>query len=156
MNAIEVLSNIRTAGGSVTVEDGDLRVSAPAGTITDAQEAVLAKHKGELVELLAPRLTDQAWVDGLSEEEAEIVVGRAIDGWVELVGQSPTLDQIERAIERSFGSVGIEVEARFEHTPGAIGSQEVPESRTDLPQDTVFRSPDSFKNSNQGEGGCNL
>ena len=54
MNVIEAIGVIRSAGGRVTVEGENLKVVAPAGTITQGVAEALAGSKAELIALLAP------------------------------------------------------------------------------------------------------
>jgi hypothetical protein len=79
MTVLEVLSVIRQAGGSVVVEAGDLRISAPAGVLTQDHKAVLAEHKAVLVRLLAQ---DHADDERLAiQQEAEPVPEPAAGEW---------------------------------------------------------------------------
>ena len=54
MTALDVLSMIRQAGGSIVAEDGDLRIKAPRGLLKPEHKAVLAEYKADLVRLLDP------------------------------------------------------------------------------------------------------
>jgi hypothetical protein len=57
MSPLEVLTKLRTAGGSIVVEGGDLKVSAPLGILDERDRSVLAEHKTRLVELLSPTVS---------------------------------------------------------------------------------------------------
>ena len=52
MSPLVVLEKIKQAGGSVVVEDNDLLVRVPSGTLTPRDQEVLARHKEELLGLL--------------------------------------------------------------------------------------------------------
>ena len=52
---IEIVDKIDHAGGRITIVGDRLRVAAPAGTLTDQDRAVLARHRDGLVEALTPR-----------------------------------------------------------------------------------------------------
>lgn len=85
---LDLLNTIRLGGGSVVVEDGDLRLRVPAGLLTPEDKAVLVQHKADLVRLLAPvDLEREAiqWVEALPPAAGEIVVERAVEGWEEIV-----------------------------------------------------------------------
>ena len=62
MNAI--LSKVRTAGGAISVLDGDLRLKAPAGLLDDRDRQVLVEHRDELILLLTPA---RAWREHIEE-----------------------------------------------------------------------------------------
>lgn len=87
MNALEAISAIRQAGGRVVVEDGDLRIKAPAGAIFAEAVAVIRENKAALIGILpdAEREAVQ-WVENLDQAEAEIVVDQAIREWDNLTG----------------------------------------------------------------------
>ena len=123
MNPVEILSKIRQAGGTVRSDGDSLTIDAPRETLSQEDRVVLADNKETLVRLLAPIDAEREairWVEGLSDQEAETVVEGAIDGWTELVGRRPSLDEIEKAIEQSFASVGIEVSAKFDRVPAQV------------------------------------
>jgi len=132
---IEIITRIRQAGGAVSVLDGDLSIVAPAGTLDDADRAVLSMHKDVLVEALAPVDPERgsiAWVDGLDTEAREQVLAEAARGWDRITGTTTAITStgttteipnetiymaIERGVEEVFGEHGVEVEARFDRTP---------------------------------------
>ena len=96
---IAILNRIRTAGGSISVLDGKLRIEAPAGLLTDQDRQVLAQHKQDLLRLFAPAepvvvdpYLDQEreairWVEALSPAEAEAVVAQGCLELGEIVAQ---------------------------------------------------------------------
>src|SRR5262245_15969498 len=98
MTAIEVLNQIKQAGGTVEVLDQDLRLRVPKGFDLDQeQRQVLAEHKAELVRLLAPapvkvqtvveddyETAERAaieWEAGLDQDQADTVANAAIEAF---------------------------------------------------------------------------
>jgi hypothetical protein len=53
--AFEVLTELRDRGVELTVVDGELRYRAPRGVLTPELRDALARHKAELLALLAPK-----------------------------------------------------------------------------------------------------
>lgn len=51
MTLIEILGKIRRSGGKVRIENGEVVVLAPAGTLDPEDRQVLAEHKSEIVAL---------------------------------------------------------------------------------------------------------
>ena len=87
MTALDVLNKIRLAGGSIIASDGDLRVEAPSGVLTDRDRLILAKSKADLVRLLAPTDPEREaiqWVEGLDQETGDRVLAEARRQWSEL------------------------------------------------------------------------
>ena len=92
MNPLEILSTIRQAGGIVVVVDGDLRISAPAGTITQGHRETLARHKPDLIRLLIdPEKDALRWLEDLRPGEAAAGLEMAIEEWGEITSQ-PAVD----------------------------------------------------------------
>ena len=91
MNAIDVLSMVRRAGGRVVVLDGDLRIVAPPGTLTPEMVTVLLEHKEGLISIL-PDAEREAivWTENLPPDQAAVVVETARREWGDLVGDGST------------------------------------------------------------------
>ena len=89
MNAIEILNTIRQAGGTVQAVDGDLRISVPAGTITDENRAVLSEAKADLVRLLAPADPEREAIQWSDTPAADQALDQARREWAEIVGRGP-------------------------------------------------------------------
>jgi hypothetical protein len=97
MTPFDVLSTIRSAGGCVVVEDGDLRVIAPPNTLTPEAVVVLRENKAALLGILpnAERETI-GWVENLTPGRAAVVVESARQEWTRLVEQDePVVIQVE-------------------------------------------------------------
>ena len=58
MTAVELLALLNKQGITLFVDGGDLRISAPKGSLTDELVAGLRTHKAELIELLAGTAAD--------------------------------------------------------------------------------------------------
>ncbi len=58
MTAIELLTLLNQQGITLSVDSGDLRISAPKGSITEELRAGLVQHKAELIELLTNAAAD--------------------------------------------------------------------------------------------------
>ena len=90
----EAAASDRQAGGSVSVRDQELRISAPPGLLTTADHELLAKHKTELVSLLAPRYEDRErhaiqWESSAPADELDQALERARQEWNEIVLEDP-------------------------------------------------------------------
>ena len=70
MNPVLVISKVRSAGGSVSVLDGDLRVTVPPGILSPEDRAVLAEHKQDLVRVLG---SPEPIRDEYAEREREAI-----------------------------------------------------------------------------------
>jgi len=53
MTVIELLALLNQQGITLSVDGGDLRISAPKGSLTDELRGLLVKHKAELIQVLA-------------------------------------------------------------------------------------------------------
>ena len=53
MTVIELLALLNQQGITLSVDGGDLRISAPKGSLTDELRGLLVKHKAELIEVLS-------------------------------------------------------------------------------------------------------
>ncbi len=105
MRPDELLSHAESIGVSITERDGNLRVSATVGVLTDGLKETLRAHKDELVAHLArsepPRtpLSDEEaqLLLGLPEEQVSVVlkVREIFDGIIE--EGNPNESQIEAA-----------------------------------------------------------
>ena len=108
-NPIEILSKIRLAGGIVTAEGGDLRISAPAGLLSDQERAVLAEHRSQLVELLDPEPMAVGWVEALDPVERDRLADQAAREWDRHVDDEAELDALAERLFASGGPVHISV-----------------------------------------------
>ena len=88
-NPIEILAKVRQAGGTVQAVDGDLRISVPAGTITDENRAVLSEAKADLVRLLAPADPEREAIQWSDTPAADQALDQARREWAEIVGRGP-------------------------------------------------------------------
>ena len=97
-----VLSKIRQAGGSVTVRDQELRIKAPPGLLTPADHELLAKHKADLIKLLAPSYEEIErsaiqWESSAPAEELDQALDQARQEWVEQVNADGSLSWVNPA-----------------------------------------------------------
>ncbi len=119
MNAIEIVSKIRSAGGSITSDGGEIAVSAPAGAISDEDRIVLAEQRSTLISILAPSDPEREAIRWADTPAADGALDQARREWAEIVDGS-IFDQIGRTIEHTFASGGIEVSAKFDRAPEPI------------------------------------
>ena len=89
-----VLAKIRNAGGSVSVVDQDLEVSAPPGLLDDEDRSLLAKYKHDLVKVLAPSYETQEreaiqWESSAPDDEVAAALELAREEWQEYVLEDP-------------------------------------------------------------------
>ena len=86
-NPIEILSKIRQSGGTVQVEDGDLLVRTPGGSLSDEERIVLGEHKADLVRLLAPVDPEREaiqWAETADDDDLDQAVEAAVREWEEI------------------------------------------------------------------------
>ncbi len=144
-NLIEIIASIRSVGGSITSDGGEITISAPAGAISDEDRLVLAENRSTLIAIL-PHGADHDHGDHGVHDHGDLGVHNhgdlgvdhereairwadtpAADGaldqarreWGEIVDDS-VFDQIERVIEGTFADGGIEVSAKFDRAPEPI------------------------------------
>jgi len=139
-NSIEILTKIRQAGGSILVEDGDLRISAPGGLLDDQDRAVLAEHRDQLVELLDQELTALQWVEGLDPSEQDRLVDQAGQEWSEIV-DGAEIDSLAERLFRSGGPVhiGVVVKEVLASVGIEVEVEEVVEAEDQQPAPVVCR-----------------
>lgn len=100
MTMLAVLDKIRQAGGSIRLAgDQTLKVSAPAGLLTNADRDLLAHHKTELLRLygLSEEALERAaivWADALTEEEINAAL-REFDRTCPYCGSTRSLAGVE-------------------------------------------------------------
>lgn len=131
MNAIEIISKIRTAGGSITVDDGKITITAPAGAITAADRVVIAEHRETLISILSPTDPEREAIVWADTPAADGALDQAHREWAE----------IERVIDQTFMEGGIEVEARFDRTPEPIAVETVQDGEWTQPDRGQFVIP---------------
>ena len=102
MNLLEVVNQIRTGGGRIFVEAGEVLVEAPVGVVSPEARAVLTASRETLLGLLAPGRTsatpaappepepELAFAENLPPLEAEARLVDARREWWQMV-----LDEIE-------------------------------------------------------------
>ena len=77
-NLIEVIASIRSAGGSITVDGGEIKVSAPPGTLSPDDRSALAKNRETLISILP----------SVDPERESIQGGEIVDGdQIEVTGE---------------------------------------------------------------------
>lgn len=84
--AQELLRAIRQSGATVVVEDGSLRIKAPAGRISPEDRQVIAEYKVEILSLLAEELTAPDEADD-RDEDLDLV------GWDQAIDPPPPCQQ---------------------------------------------------------------
>jgi len=99
MSPLIVLQKIRQTGGSVSVRDQELRIQAPAGLLTPEDHELLAKHKADLMRLLAPSYEEIErsaiqWESSAPAEELDQALDQARREW-ELIAD-PFGDWVEQ------------------------------------------------------------
>ena len=60
MTVIELLALLNQQGITLSVDGGDLRISAPKGSLTDELRALLVKHKTDLIQVLSASAENSA------------------------------------------------------------------------------------------------
>lgn len=100
MSPLLIIDKIHRSGGSIWGEDGDLRIEVDSGLLTAEDMSVLARHKADLVPLLARPVRSKdsedreaiQWIESLSPEESEEVLKRATSDFDLIVAEDQSLD----------------------------------------------------------------
>ena len=119
MNILELVSKIRSTGGSITSDGVEIAISIPPGVITAEDQIVLAQNRETLISILSsvqPEeiVSDIAWADDTTDADGALDQGRRewagiVSGWETwpdvfdedleyligpLMDDPPTLDQL--------------------------------------------------------------
>lgn len=94
MSPLIVLSKIRQAGGSISVQDQELRIQAPPGLLSTKDRGLLVQYKTDLVKLLAPTHEQREreaieWESSASDEELDAALDQAQSAWEEAIALPP-------------------------------------------------------------------
>jgi hypothetical protein len=73
MNLLEVVNQIRTGGGRIFIEAGEVLIEAPVGVVTPEARAVLVASRETLLALLAPPGRTSATPAAFQEPEPELI-----------------------------------------------------------------------------------
>ena len=119
MNAIEIISKVRSAGGTITSDGGEITISAPAGTLSPEDRTALAEHRETLLNILPSHDSEREairWADTPAADEA---LDEARREWAGIADGS-AYAQLARTIEQTFANHGIGIEAKFSREPEPI------------------------------------
>ncbi|HKP51502.1 MAG TPA: hypothetical protein VJ183_02510 [Chloroflexia bacterium] len=95
-----VLDGLRTAGLSVSVEDGGLKVTGPKSAMTPALAKQIQEHKAELMIYLSPHGAVQAEArPSFLREIDEAAIAKAYETKATLPGGKPPLQEVRELQE---------------------------------------------------------